>query len=201
MTRTARDTPAAYRDVAAGLRFAPMSPLRQVLAHAAHAPPSCGVVHVIGIDGRSGSGKTSLAREVAAAWPAALVSMDSIYPGWEGLAASTGMLVEHVLTPVARGRDALVPTWDWLASRPGPLLPLPAPARLVVEGCGSTVGPAAALIGTRVWLDGHERVRRERALVRDGEVFAAHWDMWAEQEAQVFGADRTRERAHLVLRV
>ena len=67
--------------------------LRLVLAHARDAPPSCGPVHVIGIDGRSGAGKTSLAREVAAAWPAALVSMDSIYPGWEGLAAATGELV------------------------------------------------------------------------------------------------------------
>lgn len=175
-----------------------MSPLRQVLAHAADAPPSCGPVHVIGIDGRSGSGKTSLAREVATAWSAALVSMDSIYPGWDGLAASTPMLVDHVLRPLAAGGDAIIPTWDWLASRSGPRLPLPAPTRLVVEGCGSTVGPAAGLIGTRVWLDGEESVRRQRALDRDGEVFAEHWDRWARQEAAVFAADRTRDRAHLV---
>lgn len=172
--------------------------LRQVLAHAADAPPSCGGVHVVGIDGRSGSGKTTLARDVASAWSATLISMDSIYPGWEGLAASTALLVEHVLTPLARGETALVPTWDWLADRPGPRLPVPVPRRLVVEGCGSTVGAAADLIGTRVWLDGPERVRKERALARDGEVFAEHWDRWADQEAAVFTADRTRERAHLV---
>lgn len=176
-----------------------MSPLEQVLAHAALVPASCGSVHVVGIDGRSGSGKTTLAREVASAWSAALVSMDSIYPGWDGLAASTDLLVEHVLTPLARSEAALVPTWDWLADRPGPRLPVPVPRRLVVEGCASTVGPAADLIGTRVWMDGPEDVRRERALARDGEVFAAHWDMWAQQEAAVFAADRTRERAHLVL--
>lgn len=175
--------------------------LRRVLAHAAGAPPSCGPVHVIGIDGRSGSGKTSLAREVAGAWRATLVSMDSIYPGWDGLAAATPILVERVLRPLTEGRDAVVPTWDWLASRPGPLLPLPAPERLVVEGCGSTVAPAAELIGTRVWLDGPESVRRRRAIDRDGEVFADHWEMWARQEAAVFESDRTRERAHLVLEV
>ena len=175
--------------------------LRLVLAHARDAPPSCGPVHVIGIDGRSGAGKTSLAREVAAAWPAALVSMDSIYPGWEGLAAATGELVEHVLRPLAHGRDAVVPTWDWLASRPGPALPLPAPRHLVVEGCGSTVGTAAGFVGSRVWLDGPEEVRRERALARDGEVFAEHWEMWAEQEARVFAGDRTRERAHVLLQI
>lgn len=178
-----------------------MSPLRQVLAHADAAPPSCGAVHVIGIDGRSGAGKTSLGRDVAAAWDAALVSMDSIYPGWDGLAAATPVLVEHVLRPLSEGSDAIVPTWDWLSSRPGPRLPLGVPERLVVEGCGSTVTPAAGLIGTRVWLDGAESVRWHRAIARDGEDFAGHWEMWARQEESVFAADRPRDRAHLVLEV
>lgn len=178
-----------------------MSPLRQVLAHAATAPPSCGPVHVIGIDGRSGSGKTSLGHEVATAWGAALVSMDSIYPGWDGLAAATPILVEHVLRPLSEGSAAVVPTWDWERSRPGPWRPLEAPGRLVIEGCGSTVAPASGLVGTRVWLDGPERVRKERALARDGEVFASHWEMWARQEDTVFAADRTRERAHLTIEI
>lgn len=174
-----------------------MSALRQVLAHAATAPPSCGTVHVIGIDGRSGSGKTTLGQDVARAWDAALVSMDSIYPGWDGLATATTILVDHVLRPLAEGRGATVPTWDWQLSRPGPRLPLGRPERLVVEGCGSTVAPASDLVGTRVWLDGPAEVRRSRALARDGAVFATHWEMWARQEEAVFGADRTRDRAHL----
>lgn len=185
-----------------GSRTAPQDDaLSRVLAHATAAAPSCGLVHVLGIDGRSGSGKTSLAREVAAAWRATLVSMDSIYPGWDGLAAATPILVERVLRPLADGGHAEVPTWDWLASRPGPILPLAVPERLVVEGCGSTVGPAAGLIGTRVWLDGPESVRRRRAIDRDGEVFAEHWEMWARQEATVFENDRTREQAHVLLRI
>ena len=201
MTRTARDTRAAYRDTGAGLRCALMSPLRRVLAHAETTPPSCGAVHVIGIDGRSGSGKTSLAREVAEGWRATLVAMDSIYPGWDGLAAATPILVDHVLRPLAEGQEAVVPTWDWLGSRPGPLLPLGRPERLVVEGCGSTVGTASGFIGTRVWLDGAESLRRERALARDGEVFAEHWEMWARQEEEVFTAEGTRDWAHVVLEI
>ncbi len=179
----------------------PDGALSRVLAHAEGTPPSCGAVHVIGIDGRSGSGKTSLARAVAATWEASLVAMDSIYPGWDGLAAATPILVDHVLLPLAAGEDAVVPTWDWLASRPGPGLPLGRPERLVVEGCGSTVGAASGFIGTRVWLDGPESLRRERAIARDGEVFAEHWEMWARQEEAVFAVDGTRGRAHLVLEI
>lgn len=178
-----------------------MPPLRQVLDHAAHAPALCGPVRVIGIDGRSGAGKTSLGREVARTWGAPLLSMDSIYPGWSGLAAATPLLVRHVLQPLAEGGEVLVPTWDWLADRPGPRLPLRVTDRLVVEGCGATVGAAAAYAGTRVWMDGPSGVRRARALARDGPLFEEHWQMWAEQEAAVFAADRTRERAHVLLSI
>ena len=176
-----------------------MSPLEQVLAHAVAAPPSCGDTRVVAIDGRSGSGKTSLARDLAGAWSAALLSMDSIHPGWSGLAASSGLLLEHVLAPLAAGDEPRVPTWDWLADRPGPVLPLRVPGRLIVEGCGAGVGQTGAATGTRVWLDGAESVRRQRALARDGQLFADHWQMWARQEEAVYAADRTRERAHLVL--
>lgn len=197
MTRTARDTGAAYR--AGRIRFAPMSPLEQVLAHAATAPPSCGDVRVIALDGRSGSGKTSLAGAIAREWDAPVVSMDSIYPGWSGLSAASHMLVAHVLRPLARGEQPVVPTWDWLADRPGPLLPITVGHRLVVEGCGSSVGEASTLEGTRVWLDGPAELRRRRAIDRDGPLFEEYWEMWAQQEATLFAADHTRERAQIVL--
>lgn len=174
-----------------------MSPLRLILDHATDAPPSCGRIRVIAIDGRSGSGKTSLAQELAHEWEASVVSMDSIYPGWSGLAAATPLLLTHVLEPLSRGEETAVPTWDWLADRPGPVLPLTVTDRLIVEGCGSTVGAAADHMGTRVWLDGPAELRRERAIGRDGALFEEHWQMWADQEAEVFAADRTAERAHL----
>src|SRR5699024_10901141 len=134
-----------------GSRVVPVSPLQQVLAHAEHAAPSCGTVHVVAIDGRSGAGKTSLGREVATAWAATLVSMDSICRGWDGLAAAVPLLVERVLRPLSRGEGAEVPTWDWSLGRPGAIIPLGTPARLVVEGCGASVGEAGRYAGTRVW--------------------------------------------------
>ena len=196
MTRTATDTPAAYP---AAARVGPVSPLQQVLAHAERAEPSCGPVRVVAIDGRSGAGKTSLGREVAAAWAATLVSMDSIYRGWDGLADAVPLLVEHVLRPLSRGEAAEVPTWNWSLDRSGPVIPLGSPARLVVEGCGASVGEAGRYAGTRVWLELDAAERKERALARDGEVFARQWDRWAAQEERLFTADGTAGRAHLVL--
>lgn len=175
-----------------------MPPLDQILAHACDTQPSCGTVHVIGIDGPSGSGKTSLALDLATAWSSPLVSMDEIYPGWHGLADAVGILVDEVLAPLSQGHGAVVPTWDWVAHAPGLRRRPGVIDRLVVEGCGATVGAASRFIGTRVWLDAPASVRRSRAIARDGEIFERHWQMWARQEAALFGKDHTRDRAHLV---
>lgn len=176
-----------------------MSPLEQVLAHASGTGPSCGPVRIVAIDGRSGAGKTSLGRELSVAWDAVLVSMDSIYRSWDGLAEAVPLLLDHVLRPLSDGEPAHVPTWDWRHERPGPSLPLGLPPRLIIEGCGATVGEAGEYAGTRVWLDLDAATRKERALRRDGEIFARQWDRWAAQEERLFTADRTAERAHVVL--
>ncbi len=38
-----------------------------------------------------------------------------------------------------------------------------------------------------------------RGIARDGEAYRPHWERWAEQEARLYAADRTRERADLVI--
>ena len=43
-------------------------------------------------------------------------------------------------------------------------------------------------------------VRRARALSRDGETYAPHWERWAAQEDAVYRSSRPRDRADLVLR-
>ena len=44
---------------------------------------------VVLLDGRSGSGKTVLAESLAPRLDAQLVSLDELYPGWEGLEAGS----------------------------------------------------------------------------------------------------------------
>jgi cytidylate kinase len=56
-----------------------------------------------------------------------------------------------------------------------------------------------AFAAVRVWLEAPATVRKERALARDGDTYAPHWDRWAAQEDAVY-AGRPCESAHLVLR-
>lgn len=153
---------------------------------------------LVGIDGHSGSGKTSLADALARelGWP--LLHLEDLYPGWHGLADGPRLLADDVLRPLRSGADARYPTWDWVADRPGPERHLPWAPRLLVEGCGTGASPAGELLDLLVWLEAPTPVRRARALSRDGEVYAPWWEAWAAQEDDVLAG--VAERADLVVR-
>ena len=44
-------------------------------------------------------------------------------------------------------------------------------------------------------------VRKKRALDRDGETFAPHWEAWAAQEEAMLAREHTPDRADLVVSV
>ncbi|GGK74397.1 para-aminobenzoate synthase [Ornithinimicrobium pekingense] len=148
---------------------------------------------LVGVDGRSGSGKTDLAAGLAEAvrelgLGCAVVHLDDLYPGWSGLAASLTPLCADVVAPLTRGQDGAYLSWDWDASRPGPRRRVPARRVVVLEGVGVLAAPCAADLDLRVWLEAPASVRQARALDRDGDVFAPHWQEWSDQEDALFAA-------------
>jgi hypothetical protein len=162
---------------------------------------------VIAVDGPSGAGKTTLAArlvDVLRGSGAAVtsVSMDDLYPGWDGLEPGVDRLVADVLRPYAAGSDRLeLRRWDWSAAGLGAPEPVPCGDALVVEGVGCGARRCAPWIAVLVWLDADEDVRRARVLARDGGTFAPHWDAWAASESAHFDREGTRGRADVVLAV
>lgn len=154
---------------------------------------------VIAIDGPSGSGKTSLAAAVARRLRAPIVHMDDLFPGWDGLAVAVDLVTTQVLEPLARGEQAAYRRWDWHHGRWAETVPVPDAPRLVLEGCGSSVRPAGDYTSVRVWVEAPASVRWERGIARDGVAYAPHWERWMAQERALFAADRTRERADLII--
>ncbi len=166
---------------------------------AQRAEPRCGDTVVVAIDGPSGSGKTTLAKGVVDALDCPVAHMDDLFPGWEGLAEAVGLLTRQVLEPLARGERAAYRVWDWEQGTWGGTITLPTHRFLVVEGCASNVLPAGRYAAVRVWVEAPRSLRMSRGIERDGEVFAPHWERWADQEEALFAADGTRARADVVI--
>jgi len=150
---------------------------------------------VVLIDGGSGSGKTTLAAALAPALDAQLVRLDDVYPGWDGLESASAAVHDQML-------DAASPRWrrwDWVSGDAAEWHTLDPTRPLVIEGSGclSRANRAAATFG--IWVELDEPTRRRRALERDGDAYAPHWDRWAGQEREFGIRERPWALADVVL--
>lgn len=164
-----------------------------------HSDPGPEGTRVIGLDGRSGSGKTDLAAALAERVPATVVHLDDLYVGWRGLAGALPVVCADLLLPLAAGRPGSYRRYDWEAGRRAEVVTVPPADLVVIEGVGALAVDCAARYALRVWLEAPSETRRRRALARDGDIFAPHWRKWADQEDEVFALHPARAVADLVL--
>ncbi|OMH34363.1 hypothetical protein [Tersicoccus sp. Bi-70] len=165
-----------------------------------------GRTRLIGVDGRSGAGKTTLADRLAAALaeggaplPVGVFHLEELYPGWDGLDAGMEQYRRSVLESLTAGRPARWTDWDWVHDRPGRTHVIDPGGLLIAEGVG--VGHAAArpLLDALVWVEVPAAERRERALARDGDLYRPHWARWAAQEDSWLETDDVAAAADVVV--
>ena len=135
-------------------------------------------VPVVTIDGYSGSGKSTLAAALArlvSDWQ--VLHLDDWYPGWDGLAAGAD-IARRIAADLRGGRASSYEAWDWENGTTGATTRVPL-APTIIEGCGAI----EAVADLAVWIaDPGEDERRHRALARDGQIYAPHWQRWADQD-------------------
>lgn len=166
-------------------------------------PPTLGAGRLVCIDGPAGSGKTTLADAVVGAAGAhgtvALVHMDDVYEGWQGLADAVERLSRDVVGPLRDGRPGGYRRYDWHAGRLAEPRTVDPVDVLVVEGVGSGGSVFADAITTLVWVAAPRDLRLRRGLARDGEALRAQWLDWLDDEQAHFARERTRERADVLV--
>lgn len=135
-------------------------------------------VPVVTIDGYSGSGKSTLAAALAQlvnGWQ--VLHLDDWYPGWDGLEAGAD-IARRIAADLRGGRASSYEAWDWENGATGATIRVPL-APTIIEGCGAIEVEADLVI----WIaDPGEDERRSRALARDGQTYAPHWQRWARQD-------------------
>ena len=157
---------------------------------------------IIGIDGPSGSGKSSLATRLVDTTGANLVEIDD-FVSWADFSGWWPRFEAQVLEPLLRGEDARYQVRDWKNDPSGSSLngwkttrwsPL-----VIVDGVTSTRQAVSDLLAYRIWVEAPEDVRLTRGVERDGEQARHLWLAWMQEEQRFFARDRTRERADLLV--
>ena len=178
-----------------------MKPLAEVAATLASAGRS-GRPALVAIEGRSSSGKTTLAGGIRETVDGAVVVHTddiawrySVF-GWDNLLAS------GVLWPARRGEAVAYrpPAWD-IHGRPG-AIELPAAARLlIVEGVGAGRRELAVYFDAIIWVqsDVNQTLARDRKRVAAGEINADAYADWMAQERPFQADQETWVRAHLIV--
>jgi uridine kinase len=152
------------------------------------------------VDGRSGAGKSQWARDYLLRTPGfTLLSLDDIYPGWDGLDAGHRHVLHHAIIPWSRGESGRVRRFEWDTMRPSGEIHISPEANLVIEGCGSLSRLTAPFATERYWVEADSDTRKQRALERDGDMFAPHWTRWALQEDRFYRLHNSRDLADHII--
>ncbi len=178
----------------------PSEVARVVIDLAMSRSPTLADTRLVCLDGPAGSGKTTLADEIAAlAAGAQVVHMDDLYAGWSGIEHAVTEQLDSILLPLAEGRRGAYRRFDWHADafaethivEPGPLI--------VLEGVGSGTSAHAALRTVLVWVEAPRDLRVDRGVERGGETVRGRWGAWEVAEQLVFDRERTRSHADVLV--
>ncbi len=161
-------------------------------------------IRIIGIDGRSGSGKSFLAERLSALMAAPIIEIDD-FVSWDCFAGWWPRFDEQVLAPLLAGRDARFQAraWqsDWYGSSLGAWKTQPWSPTVILEGVTCTRRDTIGRITYAVWVEAPAELRLARGLARDTEHTGKEelWARWMREEDEFFAADGTRERADLIV--
>ena len=154
------------------------------------APPGPHI-NVITIEGRAGSGKTTLATALSAQLHnCPVVHMDDLYDGWtQDLITDLPLVLQsQILEPLRNGLLVEHRLYDWDAEQFAQKALLPPHEFLILEGVGAGHPDIAAQVALSVWVETDVNVLLERLVARDGEGMRNHLVHWQQHEAQYFAA-------------
>ncbi|HET6562647.1 MAG TPA: 4-amino-4-deoxy-L-arabinose transferase [Marmoricola sp.] len=167
-------------------------------------PSRCGTTRLVCVDGPAGSGKTTLAADLAAAVEArgrtvAVVHLDDLLEGWDGLDEVGRSAQVLLVEPWAAGVPGGYRRYDWHRAAFAEHHEVPPADVAVLEGVGSGHPGFADLVTLLVWVEAPDELRIARGLERDGPELVPQWRRWLGAEQRLHARERTRERADVLV--
>ena len=151
-------------------------------------------VVLVGIGGRGGAGKTTLAHAIP---HAEIVSTDEF---WDGREFKLSLLRREVFDRLVAGHAARFASFDWIAKESRGERVVEPSGVVVVEGVCALHRMFRDDYRLRVWVEAPRDVRLARGVTRDGEAARATWEeIWMPMEDRYVERDDPIAAADLIV--
>jgi uridine kinase len=157
-------------------------------------------VTLVAIDGPAGAGKSTFATKIATSLGDVPVVTTDDFATWRDPFGWWPRFFVEVIEPLLAGRPATYRCSRWDNDTVGEQVVI-APAPIVIlEGVSAARRDWAQHLAFIIWVETPWELRLDRGLARDGRDAASLWEDWMAAEDAHFAADRTWERANLIVR-
>jgi uridine kinase len=163
------------------------------------APPRCGKVRLVAVDGPGGAGKSVFAARLAKALGGVPVVETDDFASWEKPHDWWNRLEADILGPLERGQPVRYQAYDSVARQLGDWRDIPSTDIVILEGVSSSRRGLVDRLSMAIWLETPRDQRLARGISRDGEPMRPQWDSWMAEEDAFFERDGTRDRADLIV--
>ena len=157
---------------------------------------------ILAIDGRSASGKTTMAARLSLLVPGSTVVHSDDVAWWESFFGWDHLMASGILEPLHRGEAVRYrpPAWE-ARGREGAIQVAAGLPLVIIEGVGVSRRSLAPLLDAALWVQSDMHEARRRGIERDGATPAdiAFWDEWDREELPFMAQDRPWERALAVV--
>ncbi len=164
----------------------------------------CGDTKIVTIDGPAGSGKTTLATELANSFTAtqgamSIVHLDELYEGWDGALEQKlfDRIDAWILTPIRNGLNPKHLKYDWHQGQYTTWFELPLTPIVIIEGVGSGHTALRNFVSQAIWVEADESLLLDRVVKRDGEAVRNEMLIWKTRERDYFELHDVKRSAHI----
>jgi uridine kinase len=153
---------------------------------------------VVGVDGRSASGKTTFAKRLSSELNTPLVHTDdvawhhSFFDWWP-------LMLEEIIMPFRAGQVIDWKPEAWIKQRREGSIVVPKSSILILEGVSATRQELSHHVDLPIWVETDTQIAETRGLERDGPDGHDFWFEWQAGEQPFLEHDKPWDRAKLIV--
>lgn len=164
----------------------------------------CGDTKIVTIDGPAGSGKTTLANDLADELKTSdgvisVVHMDELYEGWDDALGQKlfDRIEAWILAPIRNGLSPKFLKYDWHQGKYASWSDLPLTPVVIIEGVGSGHAALRKFVSQAIWVEADDDLLLNRVVQRDGEGVRDEMLIWKARERSYFDLHDVKRAAHI----